>query len=162
MSKLFKITFFFWLIINFSNIAIGNENFFNEGLKLYNEKKYEEARFMFERSIVFDPKDSNSYLYLAKIYNHKKDQKKEKKNLETTLLIEPDNEEAILMSMKIALEKSNYSKVKDLSNNFKKVCKKLCDENKSILLLDIDNIFSIRCVTLLAGPPVEISIDCIK
>ena len=88
---------------------------------------------MFERSIVFNPKDSNSYLYLAKIYNHKKDQKKEKKNLETTLLIEPDNEEAILMSMKIALEKSNYSKVKDLSNNFKKVCKKLCDENKSIL-----------------------------
>ena len=81
MNKLFKITFFFWLIINFSNIAIGNENFFNEGLKLYNEKKYEEARFMFERSIVFDPKDSNSYLFLAKIYNHEENKQKEEKNL---------------------------------------------------------------------------------
>ena len=60
-------------------------------------------------------------------------QKKEEKNLETTLLIEPDNEEAILMSMKIALEKSNYSRVKDLSKTFSKVCKKLCDENKEIL-----------------------------
>ena len=61
------------------------------------------------------------------------DQNKEEKNLETTLLIEPNNEEAILMSMKIALKKSNYSKVKDLSNTFTKVCKKLCDENKGIL-----------------------------
>ena len=58
---------------------------------------------------------------------------KEEKNLETTLLIEPNNEEAILMSMKIALKKSNYSKVKDLSNTFTKVCKELCDENKGIL-----------------------------
>ena len=49
------------------------------------------------------------------------------------MLIEPKNEEAILMLMKIALEKSNYSKVKDLSENFIKVCKKLCKENKNIL-----------------------------
>ena len=139
MNKLFKITFFFLLIINFSNIAFGNENFFNEGLKLYNEKKYEEARFMFERSIVFDPKDSNSYLYLAKIYNHEENQTKEEKNLEATLLIEPSNEEAILMTMKIALERSNYLKVKELSNKFVKVCKKLCDKNKDILET-LDNI----------------------
>ena len=88
---------------------------------------------MFERSIVFNPKDSNSYLYLAKIYNHQEDQKKEEKNLDATLLIEPNNEEAILMLMKIGLEKSNYSKVKDLSKTFTQVCKKLCDENKKIL-----------------------------
>ena len=133
MIKTLKAITIFYIFINISNISMSSENFFKKGLELYNDKKYEDARFMFERSIVFNPKDSNSYLYLAKIYNHKKDKKKEKKNLETTLLIEPDNEEAILMSMKIALEKSNYSKVKDLSNNFKKVCKKLCDENKSIL-----------------------------
>ena len=113
--------------------SFGNENFFDKGLELYKNKKYDDARFMFERSIVFNPKDSSSYLYLAKIYNFEEDQKKEKKNLETTLLIEPDNEEAILMLMKIALEKSNYSKVKDLSNTFTKVCKKLCDDNKDIL-----------------------------
>ena len=139
MNKLFKITFFFFFLINFSNIAFGNENFFNEGLKLYNEKKYEEARFMFERSIVFNPKDSNSYLYLAKIYNHEENKQKEEKNLEATLLIEPSNEEAILMTMKIGLEKSNYSKVKELSKNFVKVCKKLCNENKDILET-LDNI----------------------
>ena len=133
MIKKLNYLFVFLFLINIFNVSKGNENFFEEGLKLYNNEKYEDARFMFERSIVFNPKDSNSYLYLAKIYNIEEDQKKEEKNLEATLLIEPDNEEAILMTMKIALKKSNYSKVKDLSNTFTKVCVKLCDENKDIL-----------------------------
>ena len=133
MNKIFKLALFFYLIINLTNSSFSKESFFDEGLKLYKDKKYEDARFMFERSIVFNPKDSKSYLYLAKIYNIEEDQIKEEKNLEATLLIEPDNEEAILMTMKIALKKSNYSKVKDLSKTFTKVCKKLCEENKGIL-----------------------------
>ena len=133
MKIFFKSILFSLIVVNVLSFSYAAENFFNQGLELFKEKKYEDARFMFERSIVFNPKDSNSYLYLAKIYNIEADQKKEEKNLEATLLIEPDNEEAILMSMKIALEKSNYSKVKDLSNTFTEVCKKLCNENKSIL-----------------------------
>ena len=131
--RIFRFTFWVYFLINISNISFSSENFYNKGLKFFNEKKYEDARFMFEKSIVFNPKDSDSYLYLAKIYNIEEDQKKEEKNLETTLLIEPDNEEAILMTMKIALEKTNYSRVKDLSKTFTKVCKKLCDKNKEIL-----------------------------
>ena len=133
MNKIFKFTILFYILLNALGISSSNENFFQEGLKFFKTKNYDDAKFMFERSIVFNPKDSNSYLYLAKIYNIEEDQNKEEKNLETTLLIEPNNEEAILMSMKIALKKSNYSKVKDLSNTFTKVCKKLCDENKGIL-----------------------------
>ena len=115
MNKIFKlitsISFLFFSI----NAALSEENFFNEALKMYQNEKYEDARFMLERNIVFNPKDAKSYLYLAKIYNHEEDQNKEEYNLETTLLIEPNNEEAILMLMKIALKKSNYSKVNDLS-----------------------------------------------
>ena len=109
------------------------ENFFEKGLELYKNKKYDDARFMFERSIVLNPKDSNSYLYLAKIYNIEENQSKEEKNLETTLLIDPVNEEAILMLMEISLKKTNYSKVKDLSERFTKVCIELCNKNKKIL-----------------------------
>jgi len=133
MIKILKKTVLIYFFINLVSTSFSNENFFDKGLELYKDKKYDDARFMFERSIVFNPKDSSSYLYLAKIYNFEEDQKKEKKNLETTLLIEPDNEEALLMLMKIALEKSNYSKVKDLSTTFTKVCKKLCDDNKDVL-----------------------------
>ena len=133
MNKIYKLILFSYLIINIFNISNGNENFFNKGLKLYENERYEDAKFMFEKSIVFNPKNSSSYLYLAKIYNIKDDQEKEEKNLNSTLLIEPNNEEAILMLMKMALEKSNYSKVKELSKTFKKVCKKLCDKNQEVL-----------------------------
>ncbi len=133
MNKIFKFILLFYLAITTSSFSYGDNNFFSKGLEFFKDKKYEDARLMFERSIVFNPKDSNSYLYLAKIYKIEEDQKKEEKNLETTLLIEPDNEEAILMLIQIALKKSNYSKVKDLSDTFMKVCKKLCNENESIL-----------------------------
>ncbi len=133
MNKIFKLISLLCLLLNTLSFSYAEENFFNKGLKLYLDKKYEDALFMFERGIVFNPKDSNSYLYLAKIYNIQEDKTKEEKNLEATLLIDPDNEEAILMSMKVALERSNYSKVKELSNTFSKVCKKLCNENKEIL-----------------------------
>jgi len=133
MIKRLQIIIIFLMALNIFSHANSNENFFEKGLELYKNKKFDDAKFMFERSIVFNPKDSNSYLYLAKIYNQKEDQKKEEKNLDATLLIEPNNEEAILMLMKIGLEKSNYSKVKNLSKTFTQVCKKLCNENKKIL-----------------------------
>tara|TARA_B100001057_G_scaffold328911_1_gene329298 strand:+ start:37 stop:474 length:438 start_codon:yes stop_codon:yes gene_type:complete len=133
MKKMFKITVLFFFLINTFNFSLGSENFFNKGLELYNKKKFEDARFMFERSIVFNPKHSNSYLYLAKIYKKKDDQKKEEKNLEATLLIDPKSEEAILMLMQIGIKKTNYSKVKELSERFMKVCINLCIENDKIL-----------------------------
>ena len=132
MNIIFKIIFTVFIAVLFQTSTFSKESFFNDALKLYENKKYEDARFLFERNIVFNPKDANSYLYLAKIYNFEEDQRKEEYNLETTLLIEPNNEEALLMLMKIALKKSNYKKVKDLSETFIKACKKLCDEDKKI------------------------------
>ena len=132
MNKIPKIITLLFVLVFSANLASSKENFFDEALKMYKDKKYDEARFMLERNIVFNPKDAKSYLYLAKIYNHEEDQRKEEYNLDTALLIEPNNEEAILMLMKIALEKSNYSKVKDLSQTFVKVCEKLCNENDEI------------------------------
>ena len=131
MSNLFKLTGLILLMVSFNSTSYSKENFFKEALELFKKEKYEDARFLFERNIVFNPKDANSYLYLAKIYNQEENQRKEEYNLETTLLIEPDNEEALLMLMKIALEKSNYEKVKDLSKKFSKVCTNLCEENKN-------------------------------
>ena len=139
MIKFLKIFTCIVFIINFSNISFSKENFYAEGVKLFKTKKYEEAKFLFERSIVLNPKHSESYLYLAKIYNEEENKKKEEKNLETTLLIDPVNEEAILMLMEISLEKTNYSKVKELSEKFTKVCKNLCKENERILK-DLENL----------------------
>ena len=133
MIKFLKISIWIIFIINFSNVSLSKENFYAEGVKLFNIKNYEKAKFLFERSIVLNPKHSESYLYLAKIYKEEENKKKEEKNLETTLLIDPANEEAILMLMKIALEESNYSKVKKLSESFSEICKKLCNKKDEIL-----------------------------
>ncbi|MDC3186157.1 isocitrate/isopropylmalate family dehydrogenase [Candidatus Pelagibacter sp.] len=127
MSKIFKLIFVIILFFSSNTKIFSKENFFNKALKLYEKEKFEDARFLFERNIVFNPKDADSYLYLAKIYNQQENQRKEEFNLETALLIEPDNEEAILMMLKIAIKKSNYDKVKNLSDTFSKVCKNLCD-----------------------------------
>ena len=143
MNKIIKIiTLVFFLVVS-SNLASSKENFFDEALKMYQDKEYDDARFLLERNIVFNPKDAKSYLYLAKIYNHEENQIKEEFNLDTALLIEPNNEEVMLMLMKVALKKSNYSKVQDLSQTFIKVCEKLCDENdeiqKSLKNIDPEN-----------------------
>ena len=113
--------------------VLANESYFKEGEKNYNEKKYEDSKFLFQRNIVFNPRDSKSYLYLAKIYNLEENEKEEEKNLNTTLLLDPNNEEATFMLMEIGIKKSNYSKVKELSQTFLKICKDLCEKNKYIL-----------------------------
>ena len=108
------------------------ENFFNDAKNLFEEGKIEESKFLFQRNIVFNPKDSQSYLYLAKIYLTEENEKELEKNLNTTLLLKPDNEEAMYMLIDIRLEKSDFDQVKELKNKFVKICNKLCSKIDSI------------------------------
>ena len=133
MIKIIKLIPIIFILLNLTNFSLADNNFFEEGKIKYNEKKYEESKFLFQRSIVFNPKDHDSYLYLAKIYNHEDNKKEEQKNINTVLLLDPKNEEANYLLMEIELKKSNYSKVKELVENFSKICDKLCDKKTSIL-----------------------------
>ncbi|MDA7703726.1 hypothetical protein N8784_04010 [Candidatus Pelagibacter sp.] len=133
MRKINKLTILLCIFLNFGNYSLAENNFFQEGKIKYEEEKYEESKFLFQRSIVFNPKDQNSYLYLAKIYNFEENKKEEQKNIDTVLLLDPKNEEANYMLMEIELKRSNYSKVKELADNFSKICNKLCDKKNSIL-----------------------------
>ena len=130
MKKLFISTLLLFLIFNIEGHA--KENFFDEAKNKYDEKKLEESKFLFQRNIVFNPKDAKSYLYLAKIYNSEENEREEIKYLKTTLLLEPDNEEALYMLIDIELKKSNFSEVKKLTKNFEIVCSTLCDKTKNI------------------------------
>ena len=132
MSKFLKLIGLILLTASFNSTSFSKENFFNEALELFKKEKYEDARFLFERNIVFNPKDANSYLYLAKIYNFEENEEEEEKNLKTTLLLDPDNEEAMYMLIKIELKRSNYSQVKKLRDDFSIICSTLCDKIKSI------------------------------
>ena len=139
MIKIIKSLSIFFIFLNLTNLALAKNSFFEDGKIKYNEKKYEESKFLFQRSIVFNPKDYNSYLYLAKIYNYEDNIKDEQKNIDTVLLLNPKNEEANYLLMEIELKKSNYSKVKELAENFTKICNKLCDK-KTLILKSLKNL----------------------
>ncbi len=130
MKKIIK--YFVCIFFILTSISNGKENFFEKAKKLYENEKYEDSKFLFQRNIVFNPKDAESYLYLAKIFKLEENRNEEEKNLNTTLLLQSDNEEAIYMLIDIELERSNYSKVKNLKKNFELVCSSLCDKTSSI------------------------------
>ncbi len=117
----------------FSIFAKANENnFFNEAKDLFDKKKYEDSKFLFHRNIVYNPKDSESYLYLAKIFKIEDDKRQEEKNIRTTLLLDPKNEEAMYLLIDMELERSNFSKADELSEDFKKICVDMCEKISSI------------------------------
>ena len=124
------------LILIFSLFSIGTKanenNFFNEAKNLFDKEKYEDSKFLFHRNIVYNPKDSASYLYLAKIFKIEDDKRQEEKNIRTTLLLDPKNEEAMYLLIDMELERSNFSKADELSEDFKKICVNMCEKIASI------------------------------
>ena len=109
-----------------------NENYFSKAKELFEKEKYEDSKFLLQRSIVFNPKHSKSYLYLAKIFNVEENESEEIKNLNSTLLLETKNEEATFLLIEIELSRSNFSEVKQLRNNLKEICLLLCEKISSI------------------------------
>ena len=130
-NKKFILIFSFISIFFITNHAI-SENFFDEAKQKFDQKKYDDSKFLFQRNIVYNPKNAESYLYLAKIYKSEENEEEELKNLNTTLLLDPKNEEAMHLLINYELKKSNYSKVKELKENFSMICQKLCKEINTI------------------------------
>ena len=129
MKLIITIFIFFGM---FSVSIAEKNNFFDEAKMLFEKEKYEKSKFLFQRNIVYNPKDAKSYLYLAKIFSLEEDKIEEKKYINTTLLLEPKNEEAMYMLIDIELNRSNFSKVKELKKDFKQICSTLCEKLTSI------------------------------
>ena len=130
MQKIIKYFLIIFILFNFQ--AFAKESFFQEAKILFEEGKIEESKFLFQRNIVFNPKDSKSYLYLAKIFESEENEIEEEKNINTTLLLEPENEEAMYMLINMKLEKSDIKKVEELRDKFKIICNSLCSKIESI------------------------------
>tara|TARA_Y100001960_G_scaffold219963_1_gene230000 strand:+ start:43 stop:474 length:432 start_codon:yes stop_codon:yes gene_type:complete len=130
MQKIIKYLLIIFVLLNFK--AFAKENFFQEAKNLFDKGKIEESKFLFQRNIVFNPKDSKSYLYLAKIFESEENEVEEEKNINTTLLLDPENEEAMYMLIDIKLEKSDIKKVEELREKFKIICISLCSKIDSI------------------------------
>tara|TARA_Y200000002_G_scaffold177845_1_gene146558 strand:+ start:43 stop:462 length:420 start_codon:yes stop_codon:yes gene_type:complete len=135
MKKIFCI---FILLISSGNLFAKTE-YIKEGIDLYNKNKFEDAKFKFEQEIVFNPKSEISYLYLSKIFNKQDKKDLEEKNLNTVVLLNPKNEEAIYSLVRLKLKSSDYQKSKELNKKLKFICRKLCNKSDQ-LKIEIDNL----------------------
>ena len=125
---------FFIILMSILNInGITKENFFSEGVKLFNEKKFPESKFKFEQDIVFNPKSEVSYLYLAKIFKERENDELQEQNLNTVILINPQNEEALYLLTLLNIKKSDYEESDRLIKKFNKVCKKICEKKSELI-----------------------------
>tara|TARA_B100000902_G_C26574316_1_gene558080 strand:+ start:23 stop:445 length:423 start_codon:yes stop_codon:yes gene_type:complete len=115
------------IFLFFINTLFAKTGFFQEGINLYNQNKLEEAKFKFEQEIVMNPKSELSYLYLSKIFNKQDKKKLEEQNLNTVMLLNPKNEEALYKLAKLKLLSSDYKKSKELNKKLASVCQKFCN-----------------------------------
>ena len=130
----------FFIILFFSpNILIANTGYFQEGLRLFKNKKFNEAKFKFEQDIVFNPKNEMSYLYLSKIFKNFDKKDLQEQNLNTVILLNPKNEEALYNLAKLKLESSDYKKSKELNDTLISLCDLFCSESKK-LKTEIENL----------------------
>ena len=133
--KLLKIIFF---IILTSGNLFANTDYFNEGLIFYQKNDLDKAKFKFEQDLVFNPKNEISYLYLSKIFNVQKKKDLEEQNLNTVILLNPKNEEAVYNLAKLKLSMSDYNESKKLIDQLLVFCKNYCKKSKK-LKIKIEN-----------------------
>tara|TARA_B100001093_G_C26161372_1_gene731731 strand:- start:7 stop:426 length:420 start_codon:yes stop_codon:yes gene_type:complete len=135
IKKFFHIFILFFLSTN----LFAKSEYVKEGINLYNKNKFEDAKFKFEQDIVFNPKSELSYLYLSKIFNKQDKRNLEERNLNTVMLLNPKNEEAIYNLARLKLTSSDYKKSKELNKRLKSICSKFCIKSDQ-LKIEIENL----------------------
>tara|TARA_Y100000389_G_scaffold202243_1_gene246986 strand:+ start:83 stop:505 length:423 start_codon:yes stop_codon:yes gene_type:complete len=121
------------------NVLLAKSKYFNEGINLYKNNKFEDAKFKFEQDLVFNPKSELSYLYLSKIFSKQDKKDLEEKNLNTVILLNPRNEEATYNLAKLKLFSSDYQKSRELNKRLKLICKNFCKQSDK-LKVEIENL----------------------
>ena len=115
-----------------SNVTAKQSDYFNRGMKLFQNNEFDESKILFEKDIVFNPKSEKSYLYLAKIFSKNNNDEEQEINLNSVLLLNPANDEAIYMLTLLKIKQSDYDQAKKLIDKFILVCKSFCSKKNEI------------------------------
>ena len=126
------IKIFFVYLFLISNGLTKESNYFKKGIELFEKKEFEKSKILFEKDIVFDPKSEKSYLYLAKIFNNNENDQEQEINLNSVLLLNSHNDEAIYMLVLLKIKQSDYNYAKKLFDEFVLVCKSFCFKKEEI------------------------------
>jgi tetratricopeptide (TPR) repeat protein len=118
-------------VLLFSLIAsttFASSNYFEDGKKFFDLKKYDKSKLSLYQSIIFNPQDVNAYIYLAKIFNYEENETEYEKYLNIALDLDPTNEEALVMQIDLRIKQSDINQSNELIEKLKLVCQKHCSK----------------------------------
>jgi hypothetical protein len=81
---------------------------------------------------VFNIKNEKSYLYLSKIALFDKDKMLQKNYLDTVLVINPKNEEALYLKILFNIDEGDFKKAQESNLIFVRICKDLCSKKSDL------------------------------
>ena len=120
------------LAFTFNSLLAAQSDYFSKGKILFDKKDFKKSKLFFEKDIDFNPKSENSYLYLAKIFKKNDNEDEEEKNLDTVLLLNPKNDEAIYLLTLLKIKQSDYEGAKDLIKKFELICSTYCNKKNEM------------------------------
>jgi len=115
-----------------------SQKYFDDALSFYNEGKMDEATFLFEKSAVFNPKNTESYIYLGYLNKELENLDKANHYFIIALTLQPDNLELNYLVGEYFYKNNDKDSYNKYVDNLEILCPNECDYLDQIKKLDIE------------------------
>jgi tetratricopeptide (TPR) repeat protein len=119
-------------------VFASSQNYFDEALSYYNEGMMNEATFLFEKSAVFNPKNSETYVYLGYLNKELENLDKANHYFIIALTLQPDNLELNYLVGEYFYKDNDKDSYNKYVSNLEILCPNGCDYLNQIKKLDIE------------------------
>ena len=137
MKKIAEIIIMTILAIN-SYAFASSQKYFDDALSFYNDGKMDEATFLFEKSAVFNPKNTESYIYLGYLNKELENLDKANHYFIIALTLQPDNLELNYLVGEYFYKNNDKDSYNKYVDNLEILCPNECDYLDQIKKLDIE------------------------
>ena len=136
MKKLATFIIINILVFN-SHVFASSQKYFDEALSFYNEGKMDEATFLFEKSAVFNPKNTGSYVYLGYLNKELENLDKANHYFIIALTLQPDNLELNYLVGEYFYNNKDNDSYNEYVSNLEILCPDGCEYLDQIKKLEI-------------------------
>ena len=136
MKKLATFIIINILVFN-SHVFASSQKYFDEALSFYNEGKMDEATFLFEKSAVFNPKNTESYVYLGYLIKELENLDKANHYFIIALTLQPDNLELNYLVGEYFYNNKDNDSYNEYVSNLEILCPDGCEYLDQIKKLEI-------------------------
>ena len=136
MKKLATFIIINILVFN-SHVFASSQKYFDEALSFYNEGKMDEATFLFEKSAVFNPKNTESYVYLGYLNKELENLDKANHYFIIALTLQPDNLELNYLVGEFFYNNKDNDSYNEYVSNLEILCPDGCEYLDQIKKLEI-------------------------